>query len=114
MEWISDWYDENYYKHSPEKNPQGPKHGTKKVLRGGVANNNPEFNPNFGRVEEDIDYTHDKEILKMFNFTEGDALFNHGSPLRHPSLKTHRYRQLKNRPFKTSPRQPGRMAGDQE
>jgi len=34
-EWCSDWYDENYYENSPDKDPQGPKNGTKRVCRGG-------------------------------------------------------------------------------
>jgi formylglycine-generating enzyme required for sulfatase activity len=34
-EWCSDWYDGNYYKNSPEKNPTGPAAGTYRVLRGG-------------------------------------------------------------------------------
>ena len=35
MEWCSDWYRRDYYKHSPEKNPQGPETGSFRVLRGG-------------------------------------------------------------------------------
>lgn len=34
-EWISDWYDSEYYQNSPTKNPQGPSEGSEKVLRGG-------------------------------------------------------------------------------
>lgn len=34
-EWVSDWYDENYYYNSPDANPQGPMTGDHKVLRGG-------------------------------------------------------------------------------
>ena len=34
-EWCSDWYDENYYEDSPTDDPQGPKNGTTRVLRGG-------------------------------------------------------------------------------
>lgn len=34
-EWCSDWYDENYYKNSPERNPKGASSGTFRVLRGG-------------------------------------------------------------------------------
>jgi len=34
-EWCSDWYDANYYKNSPRKNPQGSGSGTYRVLRGG-------------------------------------------------------------------------------
>ena len=36
-EWISDWYGEDYYKHSPEQNPTGPESGTLKVRRGGAT-----------------------------------------------------------------------------
>ncbi len=36
-EWVNDWYEKDYYKHSPEINPQGPKNGTEKVKRGGWA-----------------------------------------------------------------------------
>jgi formylglycine-generating enzyme required for sulfatase activity len=78
-EWVSDWYDENYYKHSPALNPQGPISGTKKIHRGGVARNKPSFNHNFKRVEQDIDYTHDKERMEMFNFPEGSATLSHGA-----------------------------------
>ena len=38
-EWTNDWYSANYYEHSPERDPQGPETGTKKVLRGGVGSN---------------------------------------------------------------------------
>ena len=35
-EWCLDWYDESYYKNSPEINPEGPRGPLKmKVLRGG-------------------------------------------------------------------------------
>ena len=34
-EWINDWYDHDYYKRSPTKNPQGPTTGKSKVVRGG-------------------------------------------------------------------------------
>ena len=33
-EWVSDWYDPNYYQYSPYMNPQGPETGDKKVLKG--------------------------------------------------------------------------------
>jgi formylglycine-generating enzyme required for sulfatase activity len=32
-EWMSDWFDTQYYKNSPELNPQGPKSGTLKSVR---------------------------------------------------------------------------------
>jgi formylglycine-generating enzyme required for sulfatase activity len=35
MEWVADWYDESYYKSSPDQNPPSPEYGTYRVLRGG-------------------------------------------------------------------------------
>jgi formylglycine-generating enzyme required for sulfatase activity/predicted MPP superfamily phosphohydrolase/energy-coupling factor transporter ATP-binding protein EcfA2 len=34
-EWCADWYDEEYYKKSPAKNPKGPTDGSWRVDRGG-------------------------------------------------------------------------------
>jgi sulfatase modifying factor 1 len=34
-EWVSDWYDQNYYGNSPAVDPQGPPRGLKHVFRGG-------------------------------------------------------------------------------
>ncbi|TKB66368.1 MAG: formylglycine-generating enzyme family protein [Nitrospira sp.] len=34
-EWVSDWYDQDYYKSAPDRNPQGPETGTQKAFRGG-------------------------------------------------------------------------------
>ena len=34
-EWCMDWYDSNYYAHSPNINPTGPESGDNKVMRGG-------------------------------------------------------------------------------
>ena len=34
-EWVSNWYGEDYYEHSQEYNPKGPRTGTLKVRRGG-------------------------------------------------------------------------------
>ncbi len=34
-EWCSDWYGEQYYRESPEKNPKGPDSGQYRILRGG-------------------------------------------------------------------------------
>ncbi len=33
-EWCSDWFDTQYYAASPLHNPQGPSHGTERVIRG--------------------------------------------------------------------------------
>lgn len=42
-EWCSDWYDANYYKNSPERNPQGPLSDTYRVIRGGGWMNPAEY-----------------------------------------------------------------------
>ena len=35
-EWVADWYDADYYKHAPNRNPQGPdKKGVVRSIRGG-------------------------------------------------------------------------------
>ena len=34
-EWCHDYFGEDYYKQSPEKDPQGPASGSSRVLRGG-------------------------------------------------------------------------------
>jgi formylglycine-generating enzyme required for sulfatase activity len=34
-EWCSDYYDYNYYRHAPERNPRGPANGTRRASRGG-------------------------------------------------------------------------------
>lgn len=36
-EWINDWYEADYYSHSPVENSPGPTIGTKKVLRGYIG-----------------------------------------------------------------------------
>lgn len=42
-EWTSDWYDANYYKVSPSKNPKGPEQGKYRVIRGGAWNSLPGY-----------------------------------------------------------------------
>ena len=37
-EWCSDWYGEDCYKNSPERNPKGPSSGSSRLLRGGSWN----------------------------------------------------------------------------
>ena len=34
-EWVSDWYEKDYYQQAPARNPQGPEKGMYRVLRGG-------------------------------------------------------------------------------
>jgi formylglycine-generating enzyme required for sulfatase activity len=45
-QWCADWYDENYYRNGPARNPSGPPTGTLRVLRGGRwFYNQPNFFP---------------------------------------------------------------------
>jgi len=37
-EWVSDWWDLEYYAHSPANNPTGPANGERKVNRSSIAN----------------------------------------------------------------------------
>ncbi|MBF0283664.1 MAG: SUMF1/EgtB/PvdO family nonheme iron enzyme [Magnetococcales bacterium] len=34
-EWVADWRDPYYYRHSPVHDPRGPERGTRKIVRGG-------------------------------------------------------------------------------
>ena len=34
-EWVADWYDLDYYKTAPDRDPRGPETGTQKAFRGG-------------------------------------------------------------------------------
>ncbi|OGW32201.1 MAG: hypothetical protein A2X59_10145 [Nitrospirae bacterium GWC2_42_7] len=40
---CQDWYDENYYNHSPKNNPAGPDSGSTRVVRGGSWRNSSWF-----------------------------------------------------------------------
>ncbi len=42
-EWCWDYYDKNYYEHSPEQDPRGPANGEHRVYRGGNFNSDIEF-----------------------------------------------------------------------
>ena len=42
-EWVNDWYDSAYYAASPERNPQGPDSGVRRVFRGGSWGYLPAF-----------------------------------------------------------------------
>ena len=39
-EWTNDWYEDNYYKSSPPRDPQGPSNGEYRVVRGGSWGSN--------------------------------------------------------------------------
>jgi formylglycine-generating enzyme required for sulfatase activity len=42
-EWCSDYYNENYYRKSPQKNPKGPSNGSEFIIRGGSFYGSDDF-----------------------------------------------------------------------
>jgi iron(II)-dependent oxidoreductase len=48
-EWVSDWFDPEYYQRSLPDNPTGPAAGELKVFRGGSWNEDPEVARSAGR-----------------------------------------------------------------
>lgn len=42
-EWCLDWYQADYYRVSPKRDPRGPEKGTRRVIRGGGWNSLPEL-----------------------------------------------------------------------
>jgi len=35
LQWVQDWYGEDYYRNAPDRNPKGPAYGSGRVVRGG-------------------------------------------------------------------------------
>jgi sulfatase modifying factor 1 len=54
-EWVNDWYDEQYYKNSPKKDPKGPATGTLKVARGW---------PNGDSIMPNTMYRHKRQLIE--------------------------------------------------
>jgi formylglycine-generating enzyme required for sulfatase activity len=69
-EWVSDWYDPDYYAASPSRNPQGPKSGKFKVMRGGSWDLAPE-NLRSPRRDLNIPSTTDYDSPAYRNFNSG-------------------------------------------
>ena len=42
-EWCNDWYQQDYYQHSPQRDPRGPATGQNRVVRGGCWNSKPDY-----------------------------------------------------------------------
>lgn len=53
-EWVSDWFDPEYYRKGFNENPQGPDAGELKVFRGGSWNEDPEVARSAGRNGGDV------------------------------------------------------------
>lgn len=52
-EWVYDWYDKNYYKISPYKNPKGPEIGKYHTIRGGAWNSVADYMRSANRYGHD-------------------------------------------------------------
>ena len=55
-EWVSDWFDPEYYRRQENRNPQGPESGQDKVFRGGSWNEDPEVARSAGRNSGGLDH----------------------------------------------------------
>jgi formylglycine-generating enzyme required for sulfatase activity len=55
-EWTNDWYQEDYYSHSPRNNPAGPSSGVERVKRGGCASGWPQNQRVFRRGSDVPDF----------------------------------------------------------
>ncbi|SDC07039.1 formylglycine-generating enzyme family protein [Acinetobacter boissieri] len=72
FEWMLDWYSSDYYKQSPEHNPQGPTTGTLKVVRSmlpGNGNNMSLFGNSLTIRRNAIDPVADPEKAARKEFT---------------------------------------------
>ncbi len=69
-EWVSDWYDPDYYTTSPSRNPKGPENGKYKVLRGGSWDLAPE-NLRSSRRDLNIPSASDYNSPSYRNFNSG-------------------------------------------
>lgn len=67
-EWMLDWYAADYYSKSPEKNPQGPATGTKKVVRSSAPDDGQNIKMSGGLTisRHAIDPVADPELVKGF------------------------------------------------
>jgi formylglycine-generating enzyme required for sulfatase activity len=59
-EWVNDWYDPDYYRLSPERDPRGPDSGEYRVLRGGGRSDGSI------RVSTRIEFTPKKDLVSGF------------------------------------------------
>jgi formylglycine-generating enzyme required for sulfatase activity/mono/diheme cytochrome c family protein len=69
-EWVSDWYDPDYYTTSPSRNPKGPESGKYRVLRGGSWDFAPE-NLRSARRDFNIPLSPGYESPAYRNFNSG-------------------------------------------
>ncbi len=64
-EWTNDWFDKDYYKHSPKADPKGPPEGLQKAVRGWPNGDSIVPNTMFRRTRPLIEYPTDLGYLGM-------------------------------------------------
>lgn len=74
IEWVNDWWAEDYYQHSPEHNPTGPTEGDKKVRRGGMFLESPRGSNVYLRHES-------AKLAKAYRVTGFRCALNQPTPL---------------------------------
>lgn len=68
-EWVKDWYQWNYYEHSPGVNPQGPITGEEKIMRGSHVVGSSEFKLLYRRRQAPPESTDGGGIRCVVNLT---------------------------------------------
>ena len=74
IEWVNDWWAEDYYQHSPEHNPTGPAEGEKKVMRSGMFLESPHGSNVYTRQES-------KELGEAYRAIGFRCALNQPTPL---------------------------------
>jgi formylglycine-generating enzyme required for sulfatase activity len=65
FEWCHDYYEVDYYKQSPAKDPMGPASGSSRVLRGGSWGGNTRFTRSADRYGNDADNRNDYRGFRL-------------------------------------------------
>ncbi|MDR1007274.1 MAG: formylglycine-generating enzyme family protein [Campylobacteraceae bacterium] len=69
-EWVEDWYDENYYTKSPEKDPINNRMSNNNIVKGGSCYNSIEFLRQSVRIPRSSDYKGDDVGFRIVFATE--------------------------------------------
>ena len=88
-EWVNDWFDPDYYSHSPEADPQGPAEamftdgyggtGFSKVVRG--YEYPTDLHMTFSRTKQKLWLEYTPEVFDGFYYVTARCAVNHNKPL---------------------------------
>ena len=89
FEWVNDWFDPDYYSHSPEADPQGPAKavftdgfggkGFSKVVRG--YEYPTDLHMTFSRTKQKLWLEYTPEVFDGFYYVTARCAVNHNKPL---------------------------------